>query len=197
MITLKKTLFASALFAFALAACQNQHADLNASAAFNDPDTLSYELAKQYVKNYAKHAGTVDSFGVSQNDSKKKKAPNTRAIWFSVDRLQKLVNKIKSEGGDGIRFYLATYDTIYPARFAGGHKPAPDYWGHNTLVLVSTKDSTNKMNQKYHRDYYTDKLLGNNGQPSKGFIVGAEPENRGELCPPPRDCNSVGATLIP
>ena len=133
----------------------------------------------------------------SLNDSKKKKVPNTRAIWFSADRLQKLVNKIKNEGGDGIRFYLATYDTIYPAKFIGGHKPATDYWGHTTLVLVSTKDSTNKMSQKFHRDYYTNKLQGANGQPSKGFIVGGTPENRGELCPPPRDCNSLGATLIP
>jgi hypothetical protein len=42
-----------------------------------------------------------------------KKRPNTRSIWFSAERLQALLDKIKSEGGDGIRFYLATYDTSY------------------------------------------------------------------------------------
>ncbi|TWR26196.1 hypothetical protein FPZ42_11250 [Mucilaginibacter achroorhodeus] len=194
MITYKKTLLTAAIASLALGSCQNQHADLNANTNYADPDSITYELAKKYVKNYEKRAGYIDSVYSESNLSKVKKLPDTRAIWFSADRLQKLANKVKSEGGDGIRFYLAAYDSVYSEGFTGGHKPDRIYWNRNTLVMVSTKDSTNKVGQKFHRDYYTDKPTANT--PPRGFIVGNPPENRGEICPPPRDCNTIGATLI-
>ncbi|RFZ91025.1 hypothetical protein D0C36_18960 [Mucilaginibacter conchicola] len=185
------------LLAVALSACQNQHADLNTDTNFSDPDSLTYELAKKYVKNYEKRAGYIDSVYSEANVGKVKKLPDTRAIWFSADRLLKLANKVKSEGGDGIRFYLAAYDSVYSDSFKGGHKPDRIYWNRNTLVMISTKDSTNKVGQKFHQDYYTDKATANANAPARGFIVGNPPENRGEICPPPRECKTVGATLIP
>ncbi|WP_184543012.1 hypothetical protein [Mucilaginibacter sp. FT3.2] len=194
-MTLKKTLFALAIAATSLSACQqNQHADLTLPPGA-DADTLSYQLALKYVKNYEKHAGTVDSTVTDANAvEKKRKLPNTRAIWFSIDRLEAVVKKIRAEGGDGVRFYLATYDTVYTEKFKG-HKPAREYWGYNTLVMVSTKDTT-KDGSKYHWDYYGTSLTGNTAVNSKGFIVGMPPENRGEQCPPPVTCKSIGATLV-
>ena len=151
-------------------------------------DTLSYAQAKIYVDNYAKHAGTVKDDAID----KTKGLPDTRCIWFGVDRLDSLVQKIKKEHGDGIRFYLATYDTAYDGS-KKGHIPSKDYWGYNTLVMVSTKDSL-KNNQKYHWDYYNN--ITASGQAPQGFIVCATPENSGELCPPPANCNEIGATLL-
>ena len=198
-MTIKKTLLFITAAALAFSACQNQHADLASApkpvVPFNY-DSVSYERAKQYVKNYEKHAGTVDSIYTEKGLSVKKKKPNSRSIWFSAERLQALLDKIKSEGGDGIRFYMATYDSVYNTKVIGGIIPPREYWGYNTLVMVSTKDSTNKVNEKFHRDYYTSKPASAN-KPVLGFIVGGPPENRGELCPPPKDCASIGATLLP
>ena len=199
-MTIKRSLFYVAAAALAFSACQNQHADLapppKPVVPFNY-DSVSYETAKQYVKNYEKHAGHVDSIYTEKDGLKvTKKKPNSRSIWFSAERLQALLDKIKGEGGDGIRFYMATYDSVYNTKVIGGIIPPREYWGYNTLVMVSTKDSTNKVDQKFHRDYYTSKPAKSN-KPVLGFIVGGPPENRGELCPPPKDCAGIGATLIP
>ena len=152
-------------------------------------------MAKQYVDNYAKHAGFVDSTYTDVQLNKVKKLPNSRTIWFGIDRLQAMVNKIKAEGGDGVRFYLATYDTVYTPNSKHNHIPERKYWGHTTLVMVSTKDSL-----KFHRDYYGNSIdpSSNSKSDPKGFIlsVGTSPENRGEMCPPPSNCATIGATLV-
>ncbi|MBL4674615.1 MAG: hypothetical protein JKY70_00150 [Mucilaginibacter sp.] len=197
MVTLKKTLFTAAIAAFALSACQDQHANIEPVLSLNDTDGITYELAKKYVKNYEKRAGTIDSVYSKTLLSKVKKLPDTRAIWFSADRLEKLVAKVKSEGGDGIRFYLATYDSVYTGESIGGHTPKRDCWNRNTLVLVPTKDSTNKVGQKFHQDYYTTKsTVTADSKTAKSLAVGSVVSNRGEICPPPKDCKSTGATLI-
>lgn len=197
---IKRSLLCVAAAALAFSACQNQHADVAQATKPVVPfnyDSLSYERAKQYVKNYEKHAGHVDSTYTEKSGLKVTvKKPNSRSIWFGIDRLQTLLDKIKSENGDGIRFYFATYDTVYNNKVIGGIIPPRDYWGYNTLVMVSTKDSTNQANEKFHRDYYTSKPVGSSKTVS-GFIVGSPPENRGEMCPPPKKCNEIGATLIP
>jgi hypothetical protein len=196
---LKKPLLLLAAAALTFSACQNQHADLapapKPTLTFNY-DSLSYEKAKNYVTNYEKHAGKVDSTYAEKGVNVTKKKDNTRSIWFSAERLQALLDKIKSEKGDGIRFYLATYDTVYNDKVIGGIIPPRKYWGYNTLVMVSTKDSTNKANEKFHRDYFTS-TPPKSDKPTLGFIVGGPPENRGELCPPPIKCNATGALLIP
>ncbi len=202
-MTFKKTLLLLSATAVIFSACENQHAKDESKAEAPkltakqviDNDSLSYELAKQYVKNYEKHAGTVDSNYSESNFAKTKKKPNTRCIWFSADRILALAQKIKDEDGDGIRFYLASYDTVYAPKF-NGRKPPRDYWGYNTLVMVSTKDSVNKVDEHFHRDYYTNGKV-TPSKPATGFILGSVPENRGEICPPPKTCNTVGATLIP
>lgn len=180
-----------ALAALCLAACQNKTVNVSNENDLKDNiDTLSLQIAENYVRNYAKRAGTVDSIFTEEGISKTKKLPDTRAVWFSVARLKALVKKIEAEGGDGIRFYFATYDSTYNTK-SQEHQPPRPYWNHNTLIMVSTKDSL----KRYHRDYYNDKKVGaSNG--INGFIIGTVPENRGEMCPPPANCNDVGATLI-
>lgn len=198
-MTIKQTTFCLAIAALGFASCQqNQHADTSGdkntvSIDTSSLDTLSYNVALSYVHNYAKHAGTVDSSINENGVDKVKKRPNTRCVWFPIKRLRKLVDSIDKQGGDGIRFYLATYDSLYTKDFKG-HVPDKKYWGYNTLVMVSTKDS---LNHQYHQDYYNNKPKpGQNGGVMQGFIVGTTPENRGEQCPPPLTCGKIGATLI-
>lgn len=198
-MTIKKTAFYLAIATLAFTACQQKKTADTSTAANTvvldtlNLDTLSYNVALNYVKNYAKHAGTVDSTITLQGKPIVKKNPNTRCVWFSAVRLRKLADSVLKEGGDGIRFYLATYDSLYTDQFAG-HKPNREYWGYNTLVMVSTKDS---LNHKFHQDYYKPKAKpGENGGTQEGFIIGTTPENRGEQCPPPLTCTKTGATLI-
>ncbi|WP_131538875.1 hypothetical protein [Pedobacter nototheniae] len=190
-MSLKSTLITLAVAAIGLSACQNKPVDVAKDENLKDNiDTLSLKVAKTYVQNYAKRAGTVDSNFMEAGFSKTKKLPDTRAVWFSIARLKALVKKIEAEGGDGIRFYYAAYDSTYNDK-SQGHQPPRPYWNHNTLIMISTKDSL----KKYHRDYYNDKKVGSNGGVN-GFIIGTTPENRGEMCPPPANCNDIGATLI-
>lgn len=179
-MTLKTTLIGLAIMAGMITACQHKPVD-TAQEKISTPsdDSLSIQVAKEYVANYAKRAGTVISDG--------KEVPDTRAVWFDIERLKSLIKKIETEGGDGIRFYFATYDSSYNAK-SNTHVPIKEYWNHNTLIMVSTKDSLG-----YHRDYYNDKI---NSKAANGMILSTTPENRGEMCPPPANCQDIGATLI-
>lgn len=180
-MTLKTTLFGLAISAAVFAACQHKPVDTTQeSISTPSDDSLTLAVAKDYVANYGQRAGTVISDG--------KEVPDTRAVWFGIERLKSLIKKIEAEGGDGIRFYFATYDSTYNAQ-SKTHVPIKEYWNRNTLIMVSTKDSLG-----YHRDYYNDKI---NSKAANGMILSTTPENRGEMCPPPANCSGIGATLIP
>ena len=174
------------LLTICLNACK-QKSDSPSTVALNDTipsqDTIGVDVAKQYVHNYAKYA-TADSV---QDKAIKKKQPNTRCIWFSLKRLQMLINKVNKEGGDGVRFYLADYDTTYIKNFPNTTDSL--YWGHNTLLMVSTY----RINAKVHQDYYFNGPV-TDPKFNIGSILMVNPENRGELCPPPNPC--TGATLL-
>jgi len=188
----KITLLFSAILLVSLAAC-NQHKETvndNSKATISmDNDTVDVPTARQYVKNYAVHAGYVDSTG-RRGDSTK--IHETRCIWFSKERLRAIVRKLDRESGDGVRFYLITYNDKYDTTTL--HKtpiPPVPYWGKNTLLMVSTKPS-----DALHIDYYTNHHHRGAKDINSGFIVGMTPENRGELCPPPANCPQIGATLL-
>ena len=157
-----------------------------------ESDQVDLKTARRYVKNYEVHAGYVD-------DEKEPgvKKPDTRCIWFSKERLQAMLGKLDKEGGDGVRFYLIAYDKKYDTTATGKNRPVPPppaYWGYNTLLMVSTKDSA-ANNAVLHRDYFTDGPAAAQAK-QRGFIVTFVPENRGELCPPPANCSDDGALLL-
>lgn len=166
------------------------------------PDSVIVPVkeAKVYIDNYSTKAGFVDATPEEIAQGKPKKKPDTRCIWFSKDRLQAMLNQLEKEKGNGIRFYLATYDKAYlekQAKKSASH-PQKEYWGYNTLVMVSTRPAKNDSGQPINKDYYFDIEKGvPTGGKDNGFIVGMTPENRGELCPPPADCFKEGATLLP
>jgi len=174
-----------------------------------DPDSLvPVDVAKTYVANYASHAGYVTPTKAELEDAKRNNRkpvlkPDTRCIWFSKARLTAMLNQLDKEKGTGVRFYLATYDKSYDT-VATAKKPSNPpsyYWGYNTLLMVSTKDvnvGTTSRPIWIHKDYYKDLYPGlKTSGSTSGFIVGMVPENRGEICPPPKECYEIGATLIP
>ncbi|MFB2121126.1 hypothetical protein [Parapedobacter sp. 2B3] len=139
--------------------------------AVPDSVTVPYEEARRMVANYASHAGYV----TRGQDS----LPNSRAIWFSVELIKSLAAQVEAEGGDGIRFYFAAYDDDYSQVRDGSYVPPKRYWGYNTLLMVSTRDSV-ANGQHYHRDYFSEGGVVAKSEKA-GFII-----NRGNVCCP--DC---------
>jgi hypothetical protein len=194
------TLILAVVLVAGIYSCTPNKKDPNGDPITLQPYELDYETAKLYVNNYSDRAGYVDSTaGISTEIDKRKKRPQTRCVWFSTARLKNMIDSIEHEGGDGIRFYLATYSDQYPVKeLKKDQPPAPEepYWGHNTLLMVSTKlDSASaKSTMPIHKDYYIS-IPGSNSQGKlHGYM--AVPENRGQLCPPPSDCKGIGATLL-
>jgi len=114
----------------------------------------------------------------------------SRTVWFSKEQLKALIDKVYEEKGDGIRFYFAAYDSTQKIGFHAN----PKYLDQSTLIMVSTFDTIVVREGKkdtLHWDYYYNKKNGR-----EGGILTTIPENQGELCPPPVNCTSQGATLL-
>ncbi|MFB2120796.1 hypothetical protein [Parapedobacter sp. 2B3] len=148
------------------------------AATYTIPDSVKVPVAeaRALVANYAPYAGEVV---VAPGDT----TSNTRAVWFSLEQLEALVAQIDAEGGDGIRFYLARYNDTYPEGSAT-HIPPREYWGRNTLLMVSTRAAENAQGKPIHQDYYED--VASAARPA-GPAIMAEIENDGGLCPPACD----------
>lgn len=134
---------------------------------------ISEKTARRLVKNYDAKADSVTK--------DKKKYPDSRCIWFSLVQLQELVANISKEKGDGVRFYLAAYDKTTQSDI----KINEAYLDYTTLVMVSTYPDGNGK----HFDYYVDRT-------KQGAMFMANPQNQGELCPPPEKCDNIGAYLL-
>lgn len=190
VMTIKKTLLLAAIAGIGLASCQSKSTETVVTPTEVDTSgVISYETAKKYVFNYKRRAGTVDSI---KADGTHVPLPNSRAVFFTKEKLQAMLATIEKEHGDGARFYFASYNPRL-----GTDKGAGIYDGYNTLVMISTVKKDTLGQKGLHWDSYT-KPVGNGT--GTGIIIGAgtggDPVNRGEMCPPPHNCPSVGATLI-
>jgi hypothetical protein len=150
----------------------------NDNSAIILKDTLGPDIAKRLVKNYGSRVYQRHQGELLQSD--------TRCVWFSSQQLESLLTRIKTEGGNGVRFYMATYDKDA----APGINCPEKYRDYSTLVMVSTRDSITPNGDTLHFDYY------NKGGKLRGGILTTTPENRGEICPPPSNCSADGATLL-
>jgi len=136
---------------------------------------IPVDEAYRMVANYAPRAGFV-----ARDDQQ---LPNTRTVWFSLQQLKAFIDQIENDGGDGVRFYFAAYDDVYPDSAEGPHVPPREYWGYNTLLMVPTRDSV-AHGITYHEDYLTRAKLAESLSGSGGSKDESTIENRGNLCPP-------------
>lgn len=146
--------------------------------------------AKRLIKNFGDSYYPPKAGFRSANDTFPD-SMDTRCVWFSLVQLDSMIARIKREepiNGDGIRFYFATYDSSAVQKY----DIRPDYNTYATLLMVSTKRDTvwPRPDSFYirHLDYFH--------PVRKRSIIGAVPENRGELCPPPNICADEGALLF-
>jgi hypothetical protein len=175
-------LFLITLFiALAIGACKPQNnGNVQASAdAQLLKGTIPETTARRLVENF-KGRAHIFKHG-------KMILPDTRTVWFSKEQLKDLVKRVYDENGDGIRFYLATYDST---KHEDTKMIKDMYMNYTTLIMVSTRFDPLK---KIHLDYYNDVK---NPSGKKGGIIMSAPENQGELCPPPATCAGLGATLL-
>jgi hypothetical protein len=117
---------------------------------------------------------------------------DTRCVWFPIKQLEKLVQKIKCEKGDGVRFYLAAYNV----NSMPGAEYDNLYRDHTTLIMVSTFDSVDHPTPGSTRHRHFDYFGKNKNGIDVGAILTTDPENRGEMCPPPNICAEEGALLF-
>lgn len=139
---------------------------------------ISRDTAQRYVNNF----GRNHAFDSIPATSLTQESPNTRVVWFELKKLKAFINKIEKENGDGVRIYFAAYDSTYSPK--NPHAPDKMYWGHNTLILVPTRDSSG-----IHMDYFKVKNAGKGMDSDAPTAV-----NRAGLCPPPTPCQ--GAELL-
>lgn len=102
---------------------------------------IAVETARAMVKAYA-------------NEGAKNTISYTKAVWFPVDQILSIAEKLKENNSDGLRIYFAQYT---PDALESLPKA---YDGRNTVLMVPTNNVDGE-----HKDD-TDNI-----------------ENRGKLCP--------------
>jgi hypothetical protein len=128
-------------------------------------NTVISNYKKERWANNSKHIGKEDSL----------------SVWYSVEELEEFLEKVKENGGDGIKMYFGAYDKE--------HAPQPLYADRQTIVLVATKVKETAT-----------------GNVNKDLYIGSEKENSilaynaGALCPPlckPHDdFGGIGITIV-
>ena len=128
-------------------------------------NTVISNYKKERWANNSKHIGKEDSL----------------SVWYSVEELEEFLEKVKENGGDGIKMYFGAYSKE--------HAPQPLYTDRQTIVLVATKvkeTATGEVN----KDLYICDETGNT-------ILAY---NAGNLCPPfckpTDDFGGIGITIV-
>lgn len=123
------------------------------------------------IRNYKQERWLQNSQRLGKEDS--------LSVWFSVEEVEGFLEKIKSHGGDGIKFYFGAYSNDFAER--------PEYAGRQTIVMVGTKS---KENGAVDKDIYVD----------NGGVNSILAYNVGRVCPPlckpGLDDGELGITIV-
>lgn len=125
------------------------------------------------IKNYKRHRWVENSRRLGKEDS--------LSVWYSIEELERFIEKSKEHGADGIKLYFGAYDQDY--------KEQPLYAGRQTIVLVATKNKESDNGTSTNKDLYINT--------EKGTTILAW--NAGTVCPPfcgRGDFGDVGITII-
>lgn len=148
-----------------------------------------FDAIRSKYGNYVKE---LDRFTEQFDDSIKKRISQYQT--YDIDKLIKALQNLKSSyGATGVRIYLG----MYPITAGAGSTEDPDnkkVAGMTNLIFVGTKDSVIKHSDGVRGFWRRKDLISRkDGIFAVGEVVGF---NEGTLCPPPRNCKGIGATLI-
>lgn len=134
---------------------------------------VNTEHVNTVISNYKKERWANNSKHIGKEDS--------LSVWYSVEELEDFLEKVKENGGDGIKMYFGAYGSE--------HAPQPLYADRQTIVLVATKNKET-LNGAVNKDLYICDETGNT-------ILAY---NAGHLCPPfckPDDgIGEIGITIV-
>ncbi|MDF2193607.1 hypothetical protein [Paraflavitalea sp. CAU 1676] len=117
------------------------------------------------IRNYKRERWVHNSEHIGKEDS--------LSVWYSVEELEGFIERIKANGGDGIKMYFAAYPENFEKR--------PEYSGRQTIVMVATRSRQTEAGVA-NKDLYT----------NPGQILAY---NLGSICPP--NCGTGGQTKPP
>ncbi|QJB31804.1 hypothetical protein HF329_10915 [Chitinophaga oryzae] len=177
-----------ALGAFLAVSCQqnSQPASQSASGPLSRiTSPISIDTAKEYIQRFGEDRAKPMGIPVNPKSPLVVHSTDTRCIWFGIDELKMLLSEVEdSAKANGIRFYFATYDSVY----SNTDIVQKEHWNRTTLILVSTRDTTID-GKPINADFYGDSK-------HKGLLRIGGIANHGEMCPPPPDCHATGAYLL-
>jgi hypothetical protein len=75
------------------------------------------------IRNYKQERWDANSRHIGKEDS--------RSAWYSIEELEEFIERVKDQGGNGIRFYFAAYSE--------DHAETPAFAGLQTFVMVASK----------------------------------------------------------
>lgn len=134
---------------------------------------VNTEHVNTVISNYKRERWANNSKHIGKEDS--------LSVWYSVEELEEFLEKVKENGGDGIKMYFGAYGKE--------HAPQPLYEERQTIVLVATK-AKETINGSVNKDLYICDEIGNT-------ILAY---NAGNLCPPfckPKDdLDEIGITIV-
>lgn len=96
-------------------------------------DNVLREYKKERWVHNSKHIGKEDSL----------------SAWYSVEDVQDFITDMKKYGADGLKFYFMAYPADYAEK--------PEYAGRQSVVMVATKSSINKVGATVNKDVYITK----------------------------------------
>lgn len=114
------------------------------------------------IRNYKRERWVHNTERIGKEDS--------LSAWYSVEELEEFLQKIKSNGGDGVRMYFGVYPENYDKK--------PEYSSRQTIVMVATRSKETEEGIA-NKDLYV----------NPGQILAY---NMSAICPP--TCNSGGTS---
>lgn len=132
---------------------------------------ISTQAAEELIHNYKKERWAYSTERLGKSDS--------LSVWYSIEELEELIERVKTAGGDGIKMHFGVYSADFQKK--------PEYAGRQTVVLLGTK--TKEVNgQLTNKNIYL--------QTDKGTSLLAY--NLGNMCPPfcgGSDGESIGISI--
>jgi hypothetical protein len=118
--------------------------------------TTAQSMADNYKNDYGKaYISSQDQFAIEK--------PDTRSVWFSLDRLKKFIWNIERQNclngcaeSLGLRIYFAKYpdlnnaDALDSIGLIGLIGVPKEYSNHHTLFMVPTYENDNGVNVDYY-----------------------------------------------
>jgi len=135
---------------------------------------VNREVVNTFIRAYKQETWIHNSDRIGKEDA--------MSCWYSVEELEMLLEKIKNNGGDGVRMHFG----IYPE----GYNDNPEYEGRQAIVMVGTRGGSYKASKEIYVGKENSILAYIGNMPCPNWCVNPT------IPPTPHQKASVGVTLV-